>query len=61
MILFYIYLGIVGIFLFVTVLMCGDGEQPKEIESIFDWLFYAILWPLIMLREFIKFIRKTFT
>jgi hypothetical protein len=50
-----IYTGIAGFILFATALMAIEGEGPKEITDFYSWLFYGLLFPLPLLKAFIRF------
>jgi hypothetical protein len=58
--LLYLYIGIIVLTLFVTALCSTDGDQPKEIKGFYSWVFYAVLFPLIWIKELIKFLINLF-
>ena len=55
-----VYIGILIITLFITALCTLDDGEPKEIKDFYSFLFYGILWPLIWIRELIKFLINFF-
>jgi|694.fasta_scaffold137117_1 hypothetical protein len=55
-----IYVVIVSVTLFATALLTIDNIQPKEIKNFYSWVFYAVLFPLIWIKELIKFLINLF-
>jgi hypothetical protein len=55
-----IYFIIAFIFLLVTAILWVLGDEPEEITNIYSWLFYGLLFPIIITREFVKFINNVF-
>ena len=51
-----IYACISAIILLFTAMLAIDGIAPKEITDFYSWLFYGLLFPLLLLKAFIKFI-----
>lgn len=51
-----IYVCISAIILFFTAMLSIDGIAPEEITDFYSWLFYGLLFPLPLLKAFIKFI-----
>jgi hypothetical protein len=41
--------------------MALHGDIPDEIDSFWDWFIYGILWGIIFLKHFVKFIIKIIT
>jgi hypothetical protein len=55
-----LYISIIILTLFVTALCAANGGQPKEIKGFYSWVFYAVLFPLIWIKELIKFLINLF-
>jgi hypothetical protein len=55
-----LYTVIVVSTLFVTALCATNGDQPKEIKGFYSWVFYGVLFPLIWIKELIKFLINLF-
>ena len=55
-----IYIGILLITLIITSLQAIVDDNPEEIKDFYSWLFYGLLWPLIWIRELLKFLINFF-
>lgn len=61
MIYFYWYIASATFVLFSTGFYIINFDIPDEIDNVWDWLFYGLLWPVIALKYLIKWIIKVFT
>lgn len=55
-----IYLCIAAIFLLATAMLAIEGGAPEEITDFYSWLFYGLLFPLPLLKAFIRFMLNIF-
>jgi NADH:ubiquinone oxidoreductase subunit 6 (subunit J) len=42
--------------LLVTGIMVLQDEGPKEIENIWDWIIYGLLWFVLFIKALFKYI-----
>lgn len=56
----YIYFAIAALSAFITGLMIMQNMCIEEIDSLWDWIMYNLLWIIQPLKSFIKIIKTIF-
>lgn len=55
-----IYIVISCVFWIVSAFAWVHSDKPKEIENVFDWFWYGMLWCLVLIKHLFIFLHKFF-
>lgn len=53
-----IYYIITVIVLLVTGMLALDDQGPEEIDNVWDWIVYGLLWIVLLVKALFKYIKN---
>ena len=54
----WVYLGMVGLSLFVTLIGLFNDYEIEGVDSFWDWIIYNVFWIILPIKAIIKLFRN---